>query len=82
MPSPRSKNRNPSQSSYHVPSFAKTKFNPKKRCDPAPETRARERAPRKKLLKADEAYTERVQNLRREYWKTIGEVQLADARFY
>jgi len=29
-----------------------------------------------------EAETERVQKLRREYWTTIGEVKLSDARFY
>lgn len=33
-------------------------------------------------LHANEAYTEPVQNLRREYWTSIGEVKLSDARFY
>lgn len=37
---------------------------------------------KKKSLHASEAETERVQNLRREYWTTIGEVKLSDARIY
>jgi transposase len=36
---------------------------------------------KKKTLHADEAQTERVQNLRREYWTTIGEVKLSDLVF-
>lgn len=35
----------------------------------------------KKTLHADEAHTDRVQNLRREYWATIGEVKRADLVF-
>ena len=37
--------------------------------------------PKKKTLHANEAETERVQNLRREYWTTIGEVSLKDLVF-
>ena len=33
---------------------------------------------RKKTLHANEAESERVQNLRRQYWTTIGEVKLSD----
>jgi transposase len=36
---------------------------------------------KKKTIHANEAETERVQNLRREYWKTIGEVKLSDLVF-
>lgn len=36
---------------------------------------------KKKTLHASEAETERVQNLRREYWTTIGEVSLKDLVF-
>lgn len=36
---------------------------------------------KKKTLHANEAETERVQNLRREYWTTIGEVHLKDLVF-
>ena len=36
---------------------------------------------KKKTLHADEAQTERVQKLRREYWTTIGEVKLSDLVF-
>jgi len=36
---------------------------------------------KKKTLHANEAETERVQNLRREYWTTIGEVSLKDLVF-
>ncbi len=36
---------------------------------------------KKKTLHANEAETERVQNLRREYWMTIGEVKLSDLVF-
>lgn len=36
---------------------------------------------KKKTLHATEAETERVQNLRREYWTTIGEVNLKDLVF-
>ena len=36
---------------------------------------------KKKTLHASEAETERVQNLRREYWTTIGEVRLEDLVF-
>jgi hypothetical protein len=37
--------------------------------------------PKKKTLHADEAYTDRVQNRRREDWTTIGEVKLSDLVF-
>lgn len=36
---------------------------------------------KKKTLHADEAQSERVQKLRREYWTTIGEVKLSDLVF-
>ncbi len=36
---------------------------------------------KKKTLHANEAETERVQNLRREYWTTIGEVKISDLVF-
>lgn len=36
---------------------------------------------RKKTLHASEAESERVQNLRRQYWYTIGEVKLSDLVF-
>lgn len=36
---------------------------------------------KKKTLHANEAQTERVQQLRREYWTTIGEVKLSDLVF-
>lgn len=36
---------------------------------------------KKKTIHANEAETERIQNLRREYWTTIGEVRLKDLVF-
>lgn len=36
---------------------------------------------KKKTLHANEAETERVQNLRREYWNTIGKVKISDLVF-